>query len=279
MLLLADSGSTKTDWVLLCDGKITGTFRTQGLNPYFVDTEDVVKVLEEHLIPNREITGVTRVFFYGAGCSSEEKNKVIRIALDRLFPKSKNVVAHDMLAAARALFGNQPGIACILGTGSNSCIYNGDQVTRSLFSLGYMFGDEGSGAHLGKTFIGAYLKKRVPEELRIDFRESYKLSDEDILTHIYRKANPNRFLASFTHFLKRHERHPYVADLIHSCFDSFFVEQIMKYPEKNDLPAGCIGSVAYHFQDVFKAVANKHGIGTALFMKSPMEGLIRYHGL
>ncbi len=277
MILLADSGSTKTDWVLLNTGTITESFRTPGLNPYFVQTEDVISVLQRHFRQHGFMHQVRQIFFYGAGCSSDEKNKVIRDALERFFPGSDNQVAHDMLAAARALFGKQAGIACILGTGSNSCVYNGERITRSLFSLGYMFGDEGSGAHLGKTFIGAYLKKAIPETLTASFSEEYELSREEILTHIYRKANPNRFLASFTHFLKQHEDHPYISDLIFTCFDAFFKEQIMKYPEMQDYPIGCIGSVGYHFQDICKSAADKYGVEAKIFMKSPMEGLVRFH--
>ncbi len=277
MILLADSGSTKTDWTLLNNGTITESFRTQGLNPYFVQTDDVVAILKEQLLHNEAVRRVEQIFFYGAGCSSEGKNKVIRDALDKLFPDSENLIAHDLLAAARALFGKQAGIACILGTGSNSCVYDGEKITRSLFSLGYMFGDEGSGAHLGKNFIGAYLKKAAPAEIIEAFLKKYDLSDEDILTNIYRKSNPNRFLASFTHFLKQHEDHPFISGLIFSCFEDFFREQILKYPEKQDYPLGCIGSVAYHFRDIFKAAAGSQGLRVEFFLVSPMEGLIRFH--
>lgn len=277
MILLADSGSTKTDWVLLDNGTEIRSIRTQGLNPYFVHTDDVVSILSKQMLQQINVSHVKSIYFYGAGCSSEEKKKVIGNALDRLFPESENMVAHDMLAAARALFGNDPGIACILGTGSNSCVYDGSKITRSLFSLGYMFGDEGSGAHLGKTFIAAYLKKTAPQDVMDAFFYDYKLTDEEILTNIYRKANPNRFLASFTHFLKKNETHPFISSLVFNCFDAFFREQIMKYPEKGAFPIGSIGSVAFHFQELFKAAANKSGLQTNLFQVSPMEGLIRFH--
>lgn len=277
MILLADSGSTKTDWVLLENGIEVKSLRTQGLNPYFVQTGEVIAILNKKLLQQEKTSRVKNVYFYGAGCSSDEKKKVIREALDRLFPESDNMVAHDMLAAARALFGNHPGIACILGTGSNSCVYDGNMISRSLFSLGYMFGDEGSGAHLGKTFIASYLKKTAPKDVMDAFLDDYKLSDEEILTHIYRKTNPNRFLASFTHFLKKNEAHPFISSLVFNCFEDFFREQVMKYPEKGDFPIGCIGSVAYHFQELFKAAANKFGLQANLFLVSPMEGLIKFH--
>ncbi len=277
MILLADSGSTKTDWVLLENGVEIESFRTQGLNPYFVHTNEVISILNKQLLLKDNISAVKNIYFYGAGCSSDEKTKVIRDALDRLFPESNNIVAHDMLAAARALFGKDSGIACILGTGSNSCVYDGNEISRSLFSLGYMFGDEGSGAHLGKTFIASYLKKTAPCDVMDAFFNDYKLTEEEILTHIYRKADPNRFLASFTHFLKKNEAHPFVSSLVFNCFEAFFMEQVMKYPENGDLPVGCIGSVAYYFRELFKAAANKFGLQVNLFMVSPMEGLIRFH--
>lgn len=277
MILLADSGSTKTDWVLLDKGLEIKSFRTQGLNPYFVHTVEVIEVLKKQLLLQEKRSAINNIYFYGAGCSSDEKKKVIADALDRLFPESDNMVAHDMLAAARALFGNEPGIACILGTGSNSCVYDGSGITRSLFSLGYMFGDEGSGAHLGKTFIASHLKKTAPQDVMNAFFNDYQLSDEEILTHIYRKANPNRFLASFTHFLKKNEAHPFISSLVFNCFDAFFRDQVMKYPEKESFPIGCIGSVAFHFQNSFRAAANKYGLQANMFRVSPMKGLIRFH--
>ncbi|TVR43217.1 MAG: hypothetical protein EA394_01710 [Bacteroidia bacterium] len=277
MIILADSGSTKTDWVILDGNHTIGNIQSVGLNPYFVSTPVVAQVVSETLSEKVDKKLIEAVYFYGAGCSSPGKQKVINDALQMVFPEKHTVVEHDLLAAARALFGKSPGVACILGTGSNSCLYNGAQVTESLFSLGYMFGDEGSGAHLGKTFIADHLKNRVPPEITAAFKEQYKLSHEDILTNIYKKANPNRFLASFTHFLRIHISHPYVNRLVVSCFDAFFEEQISRYSDYQSVPLGCIGSVAYHFREVFEISAHKMGIKPTKYMSSPMEGLVRYH--
>ncbi len=277
MILIADSGSTKTDWHLVDRGGSIASFRTVGLNPYFVRTDEVIHVLQQDILPSLRDKQVEAIRFYGAGCSSAAKQAVIREALEALFPTTHIAVEHDLLAAARALFGRQEGIACILGTGSNSCVYDGENITESLFSLGYMFGDEGSGAHLGKTYIAEHLKDRVPHEIGEAFTRQYGLSKEDILTHVYKKPEPNRFLASFTHFLRLHVEHPYIRSLVSGCFDAFFREQISRYTHTRDKTLGCIGSVAYHFSELFMESSRKHGLRTGQFLISPMEGLIRFH--
>lgn len=277
MILIADSGSTKTDWVVAEGHDVLHTFKTIGLNPYFVQTEEARGILQEAFAGQFDKDDIRAVHFYGAGCSSAPKQKVIGDALEVIFPNITTEVEHDMLAAARALFGNSPGIACILGTGSNACVYDGRYIAESLFSLGYMFGDEGSGAHLGKSYIADHLKERAPVEIMHAFVEKYEMSREEILTNIYKKANPNRFLASFTHFLKEQLEHPYVHDLVQACFEAFFEEQVSRFSQYQQRKLGCIGSVAYHFREVFDKAAEKFGVQTAQMMVSPMEGLVGYH--
>ncbi len=277
MILLADSGSTKTEWVLAEGIKILDSFKTVGLNPYFVSSVEVVDILKDEFKQELNGTAVDAVYFYGAGCSSEAKQEIISNALQTLFPGKPILVEHDMLAAARALFQDYPGIASILGTGSNACVYDGNNITESLFSLGYLFGDEGSGAHLGKTYIADFLKQSVPDDVAAAFIHRYTLSKEEILTAIYKKSNPNRFLASFTRFLKDHIGHPYVYGLVKSCFDEFFEEQIVHFMDYQSLPLGCVGSVGYHFRDVLIASAKNYGVQPIHFMVSPIEGLVSYH--
>ncbi len=277
MILIADSGSTKTDWVLAKKASVVQSFKTVGFNPYFVKTEEVRGILQEAFAGRFGKEDVDAVYFYGAGCSSKQKQDVIGDALTALFPGKKIEVEHDMLAAARAIFGNQPGIACILGTGSNACLYDGTDISESLFSLGYMFGDEGSGAHLGKTYIADHLKEKAPPEIMMAFVKHYGLSREAILTEIYKKSNPNRFLASFTHFLKAHLDHPYIHALVQSCFKGFFMEQVCRLPGFSHHKLGSIGSVAYHFGGVFEDVATQYNVEVKKVMVSPMEGLIAYH--
>ncbi len=277
-MLLADSGSTKTDWCLILDKQLIKRFQTQGFNPYFVSSEEMAAVLRADFPAIFDMQQTEQVFFYGAGCSSPAKQEVIATALRSVFKKQVEIaVEHDMLAAGRALFGKTRGIASILGTGSNSCLYDGDKIVEDLFSLGYMFGDEGSGAHLGKSFIALYLKKKVPAAIREAFQDFYALSDEEILTELYKKANPNRFLASFSVFLKAQLDNPFIYDLTESCFDAFFVEQVSQFTNYRDMPFGCIGSVGFHFREVIQRVASRHGVDAQTFQVSPMEGLIGYH--
>jgi glucosamine kinase len=277
MILLADSGSTKTEWWLINGNQVLQKLRTVGFNPYYVTTPQVENELQKQFSGHFEPQTVKKVYFYGAGCSSASKQAVINNALRSLFPGAQTEVEHDLLASARALFGDEPGIACILGTGSNACLYDGNDIAESLFSLGYMFGDEGSGAHLGKTYIAAHLKRRVPQEIYNSFLELLGHTDEEILTNIYQKPNPNRFLASFTVFLKSQLNHPYIFNLVEQCFDDFFKEQVSKFTNYQQMTFGCIGSVGVHFRQVLEISAAKHNIKPEIFLVSPMEGLMNYH--
>lgn len=277
MQLIADSGSTKTDWVLFNNNKPEKRFHTPGINPYFKSS----KQISEELLPVFEkeckSTSIEEVNFYGAGCSSPEKNKVVEDAIKNIYPSTKIFVNHDMLAAARALLGNKTGIACILGTGSNSCLYDGEKITENLFSLGYMFGDEGSGAHIGKTYIKKHLKKQTPIELKEAFEKKYAISDEDILTNIYQKPNPNKYLASFTYFLKENLEHPFVKNIIEFCFDEFIHEQVSKYTNYKSHPVSFVGSIAYNFKGILTDTLKKREITSGEIFQSPMENLIKYH--
>ncbi len=277
MILLADSGSTKTDWWLIENGNVAREIKTVGFNPYYVSFEKMAMVLKTDFFGKLIPEQIDRVFFYGAGCSSPSKKAVIEKGLRKIFGKTHIEVEHDLLAAARALFGNSKGIAGILGTGSNACLYDGKDVAESLFSLGYMFGDEGSGAHLGKTYIGLHLKNRIPEEIKKAFDQQCGLSHEEILTTLYQQPNPNRFLASFTRFLKTQLNHPFIFQLVENCFDAFFEEQVTKFTGYQTLPFGCIGSIGFHFKKVLMVSAKKYGVTPTVFQTSPMKGLLEYH--
>jgi len=277
MHLLADSGSTKTDWVLIENDKVKNQFQTTGINPYFKSSNEIAYELYPAFLRHFKIQSIKKINFYGAGCSSPTKIAVVKNALEQIFPNAEIFVNHDMLAAARALLGNKPGIACILGTGSNSCLYDGNSIVEKLFSLGYMFGDEGSGAHIGKTFIAKHLKNKTPEEIQEAFTKKYSLSKEDILTNVYQKANPNKFLASFTPFLKENIQHPYVKQLVESCFDDFIIEQVSKFTNFKNYPVCSIGSIAYHFKPNFESVLKKHELSLGKIVSSPIDELINYH--
>jgi glucosamine kinase len=277
MILLADSGSTKTDWRVMHQNIVVAEFKTIGLNPYFTSSEAVSHSLEVGLPADIDRNEIHEIHFYGAGCSSQTNKNIIDKGLKSVFPDAKANIEHDLLAAARALFGNQSGIACILGTGSNSCVYDGKQVVQNIYSLGYLFGDEGSGACLGKSFITLYLKNKLPAPISKDFVQTYSLSHDDILTQVYKNPDPNRFLATFAFFLKKHITHPYISLLVEKAFEEYFREQVIVYDDFKELPVSFIGSVACNFSEQLRKAAARFDIFIETFMLSPMEGLIEYH--
>lgn len=276
MILIADSGSTKTDWVLL-DEQNRFSYRTVGYNPYFVDTENIYQSLSQNLIPHMDPTSVTEVHFYGAGCMEPEKKAIVRKALARCFVTANVLVGHDMLAAARALLGNKPGFAAILGTGSNTCLYNGREVTQNIDSLGFLLGDEGSGSYIGKKIVRDFMRGYLPAELGKDFRDTYGLSNSDIFDHLYNKPLPNRFLAGFCMFADKHKAHPYVSEIVYDSFSDFFRNLVSKYEGFGHHTFNCIGSVGFIFRDVLCKVAEEHGMKTGKIIHSPIDDLVSYH--
>jgi N-acetylglucosamine kinase-like BadF-type ATPase len=277
MILIADSGSTKTDWVLIDKEGQTRRYETVGFNPYFVPAAEMTEILEKYLVPFIDNRGVKELYYYGSGCSTKNKCFIVEEALEKVFPSSRMEVDHDLLGAARGLFGNNKGIACILGTGSNSCLYDGKQITENVPSLGYLFGDEGSGAHIGKVFISDYLRGKLPKAISNALDKKFNLSLENILDSVYNQPYPNRFLASFMEFIAGYKDNRYIQSLVHSSFRKFFGEQVTKYADYDKLPVACVGSVAYHFKEIIKEVANHYHIRLAAVKKDPIRGLIQYH--
>src|SRR5665647_1869427 len=214
MILIADGGSTKTDWRLIKEGREYKQIQTSGFNPYLVGSDEIEEILWKELQPYIDNTSVSAVYYYGAGCSTPVKNMIVENAFEKIFPNARIHISHDLLAASHALCGDEEGIAAILGTGSNSCYYDGKDIKDGIFSLGYFFGDEGSGAYLGKQFLIAYLHNELPEEIDAKFREEYSLSNENILDGVYTKPAPSRFLASFSRFINENRDNPYIYNLI-----------------------------------------------------------------
>ncbi len=276
MILIADSGATKTSWALIKDDNIL-THDTSGFNPYYMAPSVIRKILSEELIPGITEAEVTRIFYYGSGCSTEKNCAVVGSALAQHFPGAVTEVQHDLLAAARALLGRREGIACILGTGANSCAYDGKKITRNVPSLGYMFGDEGSGANIGRKFLTEYLKKKLAKEIIIAFDEEFEYSLEDILQSTYNEGNPSSYMASFTRFLAKHEHHDDIREILYSSFLEFFTESVSKYDRYKILPVSFVGSVAFYFRHILSEAAWQQGISIGRIEQAPMEGLIRYH--
>jgi glucosamine kinase len=280
MILIADSGSTKTDWRLIDNAKKIHQFTMQGINPYFQTKEQISEIIKTEFLPQltaRNSHHISQLFFYGAGCGTDSKKEIVKTALSENFSSAVVEVNSDLLAAARALCGSEPGIAAILGTGSNTCYYDGKNIVKNRASLGFILGDEGSGAHIGKTFIQAYLNKEMPVALATRFFERFKLSKDDILDAVYKKPMPNRFLASFSLFIYQNLKEQYVVDLVATCFEQFFNIHICKYENHKAIPLSCVGSVAFYYSNIFRAVALKKGVVIDKIIETPIAGLTLFH--
>jgi glucosamine kinase len=279
MLLIADSGSTKTDWrVVDEDGNQIVSVVTDGLNPYFLSKEKITSTIREKILP--VIGNVEKVFFYGAGCGLPVKANVVKEALDAtVTPHIPSEVSGDILGAARSLLQREQGIACILGAGANSCVYDGREIKNIMPSLGYMFSDWGSGTVMSKDLIALLLQEKLPSVMLEDFHETYKLGRPEILDHIYNKPLPNRFLASFTPFLLKYAEVPECKEIILGNFTKFFFYYVLDYyaSPKRTIKVSFNGSIAYRFQPYLLQVAEELGIVIENIVQHPMDGLVRYH--
>ncbi len=276
MILIADCGSTKTDWVLHNGEDIVSRFHTQGLNPTLQSTEDIYKILVAELSDKISGDMPEKIFFYGAGCAYDTANERMLNALERYFTTREVHIHSDLLAAARALCGHEEGIACILGTGSNSCLFDGERIIDNTPSLGYILGDEGSGAHLGRQLVSDCIKKQLPSEIRQKFLKQYNLDMATILEKVYHTPLPNRWLASFTPFLCENKENPEIKMLLKNCFKQFFQRNTMIY-RRSWLPIHIIGGVGVSFSTEIKETAESLGLSVGNIVESPMEGLIEYH--
>jgi N-acetylglucosamine kinase-like BadF-type ATPase len=267
MILIADSGGSKIDWrLMLKDGRITQA-NTAGFNPYYQPIDDLTLSLKEQILPLITET-VEKIYFYGAGVSSEKNQEVIKTAFRELFPNATIEIGWDLLAAARALCGTDPGIACILGTGSNSCLYDGEKITGNVANLGWILADEGSGAYMGKLLVVDYLREKMPQHLSVKFTARYQLHREEILERVYQQERPSAFLAGFSKFLYQ---------LVYNSFCAFYENTVMKYPGCNSLPVHFVGSIAFYFSDLLRQVANDKGITVKHILEGPIAGLTLYH--
>jgi glucosamine kinase len=275
-ILIADSGATKAEWSLVGKGKVK-TIMTQGISPYFLDTEQITGLLQKELKPKLKNIEPTNIYYYGTGCANPTNARSVKTALRNVFGSSKVEVNHDLFAAARAVCGRKKGIACILGTGSNSCYYDGKKIVKNSPGLGYVLGDEGSGAYLGKKVIQYYLYNTFDEELRGRFDLTYHTNAPEILENVYKKPLPNRYLAGFTRFLAENRGHYMVENIIEDGLNDFFFNHLCKYKEIWKLPVNFVGSVAFGFKDVLQQLCDSYEFELGQVMKNPMQGLIAYH--
>jgi glucosamine kinase len=279
MKLIAESGSTKTDWrVISSEGQIS-QYKTVGFNPYYQTAENIADELRKNLLPNLLNTSISEVYFYGTGITNDEKAEVIKEAIRSVFPHVQTIEAHsDMLAAARALCGREAGIACILGTGSNSCMYDGSTISFQVPPLGFWLGDEGSGGHLGKQLVLSYLHKELPEDLRTKFNKRFGEKDRlEIIENAYQKPFPNRYFATFSKFIFDNRQHPFLYQLVSDAFGLFFEKYILKYPDFQQYKIHFTGSVAFYYSDILRRVATEKGCTAGLIMETPIAGLTLFH--
>ena len=276
MILIADSGSTKTDWALQSASDSVEFFHTQGINPFHQERSVIAEILRQELLPQLEPESVSCVCFYGSGVRPEQVPIMVAL-LQEAFPQAKQVEAQsDLLGAARALCGHNCGIASILGTGANSCLYDGKTIIQNTPALGYILGDEGSGGVLGKHFLHELYKGVLSEKIRSEFEQEYNLTMSDVIQHVYREPMPNRFLASLAPFIHRHLSDDAVSRLVIDNFHDFFRYNIRPYGHP-EMPVSFVGSIACHFQDQLAEAAKAEGFCVGKILKSPIEGLIKYH--
>jgi len=276
-ILIADSGSTKTDWCLISAGKKARHYQTSGLNPFFRTHEDCINIMstELKLKPGKE--QIAQVVFYGAGIKDKSKVHIIEKALKQHFGISTVSAHSDMLGAARATCGDDRGICGILGTGSNSCYYNGAKISVQNPSLGFIIGDEGSGTYMGKRVLQYYFYNTFDHDLKAAFENKYGNNLTDILEKVYKGQAPNRYLASFTQFLIEQRGHYMIENIIEDALIDFYQRHILKYRESWKYPIHFVGTVAYEFRDIITSLHEQYGLETGKILKAPMDGLLRFH--
>ena len=278
MIFIADGGSTKADWRIIDNKGKQQETSTIGFNPFFFSEDRIVSELQKKFAKDFPVDGARKVYFYGSGCSDPYRCSIVEGAFQQIFTNAENIlVEHDLLASAKATCGDEPGIACILGTGSNSALYNGKTVVDNITNLGHMLGDEGSGSYLGKMLIRGYFYREFPKSIREKFEDRYKVSKRDILNRIYDYPDPNVYLASFARFMSDNKDHLYIQQLVYRAFSEFIDRHVRKYHRHNELPVHFVGSVAYYFSDLLEMVLAERDLIMGTIIKRPIENLVKYH--
>jgi len=277
MFLIADSGSTKTEWALIDDGNVVQKILTKGFNPYYYRKDDFVSGLKTSLKGKFPFDKIEKIFFYGAGCSSVDNCSLVETSLKAVFSNAGIEVEHDLFAAGLALLGDNKGIACILGTGSNSCLWENKKIIDNVPSLGYMLGDEGSGTHIGKLLLKGILLGEAEEKLTKVFFKEFDLDFSKALDKIYKESDPNLFYSSISPFANKHIENAFCNFIVKQSFTKFIDRYISKYDGYQSIPVSFVGSVAFHFQGILKVVLEDNNITLGRILRDPMEGLIEYH--
>lgn len=276
MILIAESGSTKTDWRLL--GENIESFETIGLNPYFVNADQIFEEIFPHFLSLSQIH-IDEIHFYGTGITDESKSAIVKEGILRALGYNTEIFTYsDVVAAAKALFGKSAGIACILGTGSNSCFWEDQKIAFQILPLGFWLGDEGSGGHLGKLLMLDYLHKEMPLNIRQKFEEKYGQMDRiEVLTKAYKQDKPNKYFASFSYFLYEHSNEPYCEALIRKSLNQFLEKYLLKYPNSKTTSIGFVGSVAFYYSDILKQICSENQISISKIIEKPIDELVKFH--
>ena len=274
MRLIIDAGSTKMGWILMDGPEVKAHFVTKGFNPNYSPMQDLVEMCHGASLPNGNIRSI---HYYGTGCGNEQNCQTIKEVFQNQFPDADIHVTHDLMAACHAVLGHERGIACILGTGSNSCLYDGESIIEKAVSLGYLIGDEGSGMHIGKEVLKAYFYGFMPKDLRMKFEETYHLEIKDFIDKVYHQPQPSCYLATFAKFAGEHQSNPFIKELVKGCFRAFIEAFILRYEDCKSLKVSFVGSVAFHFQDILKENLAEYGLTLGKVMQAPAEGLIKYY--
>ena len=273
MRLIIDAGSTKMEWILLDGNTVKQRFYTEGFNPNYTERQCLVDMCHGVSLPE----GIHYIHYYGTGCGNEQNCLLIKEVFQERFPYAEIHVTHDLMAACHAVLGHEKGIACILGTGSNACLYDGERITEKAVSLGYLVGDEGSGMHIGREVVRAYFYGFMPEELRMRFEAEYHLDLKTFVQRLYHEGQPSKYLATFAKFAGENQAHPFMHDLVKRCFNAFIEAFVIRDNANRSLKVSFIGSVAFHFQDILKEGLADYGLAIGEIMQAPAEGLIRYY--
>lgn len=275
-ILIADSGGTKCEWCFIAGGKQKKII-TEGLSPYFLSADAIQIVIQKKVLPKLKNINPDNIFFYGTGLGIKENKSLLKKILQSQFPDAVVAADTDILGAARSLCGQEKGLVCILGTGSNCCAYNGKKITHNFPGLGYILGDEGSGAYMGKKVIQYYLYDIFDTTLKVAFDKQFSLSKQDILNGVYKQEKPNHFLAAFAYFLIEHRGHYLIENIIEDALNDFFLQHLCRMKEHTKYPVHFTGSVAYFFRDKIKEIAYNYNITIGEIVQKPMDGLIKFH--
>jgi len=276
MIIVADSGSTKTDWVVIAKHQEID-FSSKGINPLFLDKDDVIDDISNNFPTNISVKDVEFIFFYGPGCSTDARSKIVEEVLKSVFINAEILVESDLLGAARSLFQKGEGIACILGTGSNSGVYKNNEIVENIPSTGFILGDEGSGAQMGLELIKKYINQQLENSVYVKFDKKYSLPLEDVIDKVYKQAYPNRFLASFAPFLSQNIQEESIRKIVERSIDDFFVLHILPYKQVQNLEVSFVGSVAYNFRTIIEDLAKKYKLKLGKISQKPIFDLVKYH--